>query len=95
MALTENAKKRALSLMKTRLNRTPADTSLDEHFTARLDAAEKEMQRQGIRMTDAMDDVMLLVDKATFDYQNRDKQQGQPDWLKSKLRGRWLNQRDT
>lgn len=95
MALTENAKKQALSLMKTRLNRTPADTSLDEYFAARLEAAEREVARQGIILTDAMDDVMLLVDKAVFDYQNRDKQQGQPDWLKSRLRGRWLTERAT
>lgn len=95
MALTENAKKQALSLMKTRLNRMPAETTLDEYFAARLEAAEQEMARQGITLTDAMDDVMLLVDKAVFDYQNRDKQQGQPDWLKSRMRGRWLNERAT
>ena len=81
--------------MKTRLNRMPGESALDEYFAARLDAAEREMARQGIKLTDGMDDVLLLVDKAVFDYQNRDKMQSQPDWLKAKLRGRWLNERGT
>ena len=95
MALSEDAKRQALSLMKTRLNRMPGESALDEYFVARLDAAEREMARQGIKLTDGMDDVLLLVNKAVFDYQNRDKMQGQPDWLKAKLRGRWLNERGT
>lgn len=88
--MTETSKKQALALMKTRLNRTPGETALDDYMMARLEAAEKTFAKQGIRLEDSMDDVLLLVDKAVFDYQNRDKQQGEPDWLRSKRRGRWM-----
>lgn len=90
MALSENAKKQALALMKTRTNRTPGDASLDEMYSARLDAAEKRLERTGITMTDSLEDVMLLVDQAVYDYQNRDKQTGEPDWLRMRKRERWL-----
>ena len=88
--MNENSKKQALSLMKTRLNRTPGETALDEYFIARLDAAELAFKKEGIILGETMDDVLLLVDKAVYDYQNRDKQQGEPDWLRAKRRGRWL-----
>ena len=88
--MNENSKKQALSLMKTRLNRTPGETVLDDYFAARLNAAELAFRKEGITLSDTMDDVMLLVDKAVWDYQNRDKQQGEPDWLRARRRGRWL-----
>lgn len=88
--MTETSKKQALALMKTRLNRTPGETALDDYLMARLEAAEKTFAKQGIRLGDSMDDVLLLVDKAVFDYQNRDKQQGEPDWLRARRRGRWM-----
>lgn len=88
--MTETSKKQALALMKTRLNRTPGETALDDYLMARLEAAEKTFAKQGIRLGDGMDDVLLLVDKAVFDYQNRDKQQGEPDWLRARRRGRWM-----
>lgn len=88
--MNENSKKQALSLMRTRLNRTPGETALDDYFTARLEAAEKAFAKEGIILGDGMDDVLLLVDKAVWDYQNRDKQQGEPDWLRARRRGRWL-----
>lgn len=90
MALTETAKKQALALMKTRLNRTPGETALDDYLMARLEAAEQTFAKEGIKLGDSMNDVLLLVDKAVFDYQNRDKQQGEPDWLRAKRRGRWM-----
>lgn len=90
MAITEGGKKQALALMKTRLNRTPGETALDDYMVARLDAAERTFKKEGIHLSDGMEDILLLVDKAVFDYQNRDKQQGEPDWLRAKRRGRWM-----
>jgi len=81
----------ALALVKARLNRLPNDTQLDAYLRARLEAAKKEIEKNGIRLQDDLCDTMLLVDKTVFDYQSRDKQQGQPDWLRARLRNRWLH----
>ena len=84
----------ALSLVKSRLNRLASDTSLDEYLTARVTAAEKELEAIGIHFSaDAPDDLMLLVDYAVWQYQNRDKPGGMPDWLRLKRRERWLRER--
>ena len=84
----------ALSLVKSRLNRLASDTSLDEYLTARITAAEKELEAIGIHLSaDAPDDLMLLVDYAVWQYQNRDKPGGMPDWLRLKRRERWLRER--
>ena len=82
----------ALSLMKARLNRLDADTSKDEEFTARLEAAAEELSGVGIHLTDSPADLMLLVDNAAWQYSNRDKNTGMPDWLRLKRRERWLRQ---
>lgn len=92
MALSEEAKMQALALMKVRTNRAPGDISLDDMYTARLEGAEQRLAKQGITLEDGMDDVMLLVDQAVYDYQNRDKQAGEPDWLRMRKRERWLAQ---
>ena len=39
----------ALRLMKSRLNRLPGDTSLDEYLRARLGAAEADLKKEGIK----------------------------------------------
>ena len=82
----------ALSLVKTRMNRPQADTSLDNYLTGRLEAAEAELLRVGIQLTDSADDLMLLVDTTVWEYQNRDKSAGMPDWLRLRRRERWLQQ---
>lgn len=84
----------ALRMMKSRLNRLPGDTSLDEYLRARLEGAKGELLGKGINLQNTTEDMMLLVDKAVFDYGNRDKQAGEPDWLRLKLRERWLHERD-
>ena len=52
----------ALALVKSRLNRLPGDTSIDDYLTVRIDGAALELQRQGVTLTDAMNDTLLLVD---------------------------------
>ena len=83
----------ALALVKARLNRMAADTSLDEHFLQRIDAAAAELEGTGISLTDSADDLMLLVDYTVWQYQNRDSNAGMPDWLRLRRRERWLRQR--
>lgn len=80
----------ALAMMKARLNRLPEDTSQDEYLTARIESAAGELERDGIALTPGMEDTMLLVDKAVWDYQNRDKSAGMPEWLRLRRRERWL-----
>ena len=80
----------ALAMMKARLNRLPEDTSQDGYLTARIESAAGELKRDGIELTPGMEDTMLLVDKAVWDYQSRDKSAGMPEWLRLRRRERWL-----
>lgn len=83
----------ALSLVKSRLNRTAADTSLDGYFTQRIAAAAAELEGTGISLTDSADDLMLLVDYTVWQYQNRDSAGSMPDWLRLRRRERWLREK--
>ncbi len=82
----------ALGLMRTRLNRLPGDTSLDSYFRARLDAAAQELTGNGIELTDTVEDTMLVVDVAVWQYSNRDSAAGMPPWLRLRRRERWLRE---
>lgn len=82
----------ALQLVKARLNRVAADTTLDDYFTARIMAAAGYLEGIGIHLEDNEHDLLLLVDYAVWEYQNRDKPGGTPDWLRLKIRERWLRQ---
>lgn len=82
----------ALALVKARLNRLEGDTSLDAYLTARIRAAEQELEGTGIQTLGNEEDLMDVVDLAVFHYQSRDKQTGLPDWLRMRLRNRWLRQ---
>ena len=82
----------ALTLVKTRLNRLPGDTSLDEYLTARINAAIGEIEATGIVLTDSQADLLLVVDYTVWEYGNRDKPGGMPDWLRLRRRERWVQQ---
>ena len=82
----------ALSLVKARLNRTAADTRLDQYFVQRIEAAEAELENTGISLTDSADDLMLVVDYTVWQYQNRDSTGAMPDWLRLRRRERWLRE---
>ena len=83
----------ALKLVKSRLNRTAADTHLDEYFTQRIEAAEAELESTGISLTDSADDMMLVVDYTVWQYQNRDSAGSMPEWLRLRRRERWLREK--
>jgi hypothetical protein len=82
-----------LGLIKSRLNRMAADTSLDEYFRRRIDAACAELEGTGISLTDSADDLMLAVDYTVWQYQNRDSAGSMPDWLRLRRRERWLREK--
>jgi len=82
----------ALALVKARLNRRQADTSLDEYLNARITAAMERLKGNGIHLTDSQEDLMLLVDMAVWEYQNRDKPGSMPEWLRLMRRERWIRE---
>ena len=83
----------ALGLVKARLNRLASDATLDTYFVQRIEAAEAELESTGISLTDSADDMMLVVDYTVWEYGNRDKPGGMPEWLRLRRRERWLQQR--
>lgn len=82
----------ALKLMKTRLNRLATDTTLDEYFLARINAAIGELEATGIALTASTEDLLLVVDYAVWQYQNRDNPGSMPEWLRLRRRERWVQQ---
>ena len=83
----------ALRLLKERLDRIADDTSRDGYFASRVRQAVAELEKTGIRLTNSVDDLMLVVDMAAWNHANRDKPGGMPEWLAKKRRERWLSQR--
>lgn len=83
----------ALKLLKERLDRMADDTSRDGYFESRIKQSVAELEKTGIRLTDSIDDLMLVVDMAAWNHANRDKTGAMPEWLAKKRRERWLNQR--
>ena len=81
-----------LALVKYRLNRLQADTTLDAYLQARIDAVRNELEATGIHLTDSQEDILLVVDMAVWQYQDRDKDGSMPEWLRLRRRERWLQQ---
>lgn len=82
----------ALPLVKARLNRLVADTSMDGYLTSRITGVIQQMEKIGIAMDAAStDDLLLLVDWTVWEYSNRDKAGSVPEWLRLRRRERWLN----
>lgn len=80
----------ALSLLKTRLNRVTGDTSLDDMLRRRIEAAEQQLTAIGINLDSSTEDLMLVVDYAAWQYQNRDKPGAMPEWLRRARFERWV-----
>ena len=82
----------ALMMVKTRLNRLLTDTSLDDYLLMRIEAAEQEINAmQPIPLGDSTGDLLLCVDYAVWQYQARDQSAGMPDWMRYRLRCRFLD----
>ena len=82
----------ALELVKARLNRLAGDTTLDTYLTARINAAIGEIEATGIHLDDSVCDLMLVVDYTVYAYQNRDKPNSMPEWLRLRRRERWVQE---
>lgn len=79
-----------LLLVKQRLNRFGGIDALDEYLTSRIGGAVEELKEQGTTLTGSLSDTMLLVDYVVWQYQSRDKTGGEPEWLRRRLRSRWM-----
>ena len=79
-----------LMLVKQRLNRLPADTTLDDYLIARIQAAIRETEATGIRLDGGMEAQMYIVDYTVWEYQNRDNMAGMPEWLRLRRREMFL-----
>lgn len=91
MAYTEAT---VLGIVKARLNRLASDTSLDDYLKKRIEAADAELARIGIKLVAGnVDDEVLLADYVVWRYQNRDQNAGMPEWLRLARRERWLKER--
>lgn len=85
----------ALSLMKARLNRLESDTSLDNYLSARIDGAVETLNRMMPEpLNDSAADLILLVDYTVFHYQSRDQSGAEPEWLRMRLRERYLHREE-
>lgn len=80
----------ALRMVKHRLEYMQVKMPKDDYLTARISAAAEKLKNRGIRLTDSTDDLMLLVDVTVWNYQNRDKHAGVPEWLRMDIRDRFL-----
>ena len=87
-----------LKMVRARLNRMYAggqyaDTDgFDEYVRMRCSAAEDELLAMGIRLDGSPADIMLLADYVCWQYSNRDKGEDDPEWLRRRIRSRWIKE---
>ena len=81
----------ALLSMKQRKDMMTGITQRDDYMTMRIKAVVAELERKGIHLTDSIDDLMLVVDMAVWQYNNRDQSGAEPEWLRHRIRERWLS----
>lgn len=94
---------KVLKLLKYRLDRMQTDTSRDEYFTSRIQAAEEELEGYGIILSETSEaDAILLADFVAWQHNNRDEHMAakgisrgeMPRWLQLRTVGRAIRQDD-
>lgn len=75
-----------------RLDRLPGSMETRKaYIDNRIAAAHDELERMGIHLrADSAADLMLLVDMTVWQHNNRDKETGRPEWLRMRLRDRFI-----
>lgn len=87
-----------VKMVRARMNRMYApgqyaDTDgFDEYVRMRCSAADAELRGMGIVLTGMPDDIMLLTDYVCWQYANREKNEDDPEWLRRRIRNRWLRE---
>lgn len=80
-----------LSMLKVDLGITTA--SYDQRLTALVASAEEMITREGINLTDELEDVQLLVMYAAWLWRRRDTGDGMPRMLRYTLNNRLFSQK--
>ena len=80
-----------LSMLKVDLGITTA--SYDQRLTALVASAEEMITREGINLTDKLEDVQLLVMYAAWLWRRRDTGDGMPRMLRYTLNNRLFSQK--
>ncbi len=83
----------AVSMFKQRKDMLTGITQRDEYIDMRIKAVISELESKGIHLVNTESDLMLVVDMAVWQYNNRDNMAAQPMWLTLARRERWLNDR--
>lgn len=81
-----------LTIVKSRLNML--DDSLNEYLMARVQAVVDELSDTGIHLRDTPRDIVFAADYVCWQYANREKKEGMPEWLRLMRRERWLAEHD-
>lgn len=90
MADIRNAVEDVLQMLKGRRGRLNSATAQDEYLRMRILAAADQMESIGMPLHDNPEDKIFLADYVDWEYSNRDKPGGMPDWLRLRRRERWL-----
>jgi CRISPR/Cas system Type II protein with McrA/HNH and RuvC-like nuclease domain len=77
-----------LDIVKARLGRM--DTEKDAYLKALIQATIEKLRGDGIHVQSTVSDDVFVADVVVWRYQNRDKPDGMPEWLKQERRERWL-----
>lgn len=83
----------AVALVKQRKDMMPGISQRDEYIEMRVKSVISELEGKGIHLVDTESDLMLVVDMAVWQYNNRDNMAAPPMWLTLARRERWLNDR--
>lgn len=83
----------AIAMVKQRKDMMPGISKRDEYISARVKSVVNELESKGIHLVDNEADLMMVVDEAVWQYNNRDQSGAVPEWLRLRRRERWLNDR--
>lgn len=85
----------AFELLRARMDRggLPVPAALETTWRITMIAAAQRLERAGIILTDSISDALLVSDYTAYLLTNRDSAGGEPEWLRSAIRNRWIQQR--
>lgn len=85
----------AFELLRARMDRggLPVPDALETTWRTTMTAAIERLEKTGIILTDSVSDALLVSDYTAYLLTNRDSTGGDPEWLRSAIRSRWIQQR--
>lgn len=83
----------AIAMVKQRKDMLQKPNPRDLYIEMRVKETIGELQDMGIHLVDSPQDLMLVVDIAVWKYNNRDKSNAEPQWMRNAKNNRWMNDR--